>query len=107
MGLKHSEETWPVASCHNLPRENLHLGARGADPLWGIFEVVASSAAVLWAALERAAGQDTEPLYLRLRRSIFPPELEQNNCRWQETRSESVKTKWWKAVIRSVGCCFN
>lgn len=41
-------------------------GWRGGFPPWGLFEVPASSAVMLWVAVEIAGGQDTEPLFHEL-----------------------------------------
>lgn len=86
--------------------ENLHLDARGlAFPLWGIFEVFASSAG--WVLLQIARRQDTKPLFHELPGSdeaLFP-ELQGDNCWWQAKTFLSVT--WEDVFIEGgIGCCY-
>ncbi|XP_030019097.1 cyclin N-terminal domain-containing protein 1 [Sphaeramia orbicularis] len=57
---------------------NLHLDASGGFPPWGIFEVTASSAVMLWVPLEITGRQDTESLFYGLPGSdeALSPELQ-------------------------------
>ncbi len=90
--------------------ENLHLDARGAFRLWGIFEVTASSAVMLWGSLEIAWRQDSEPLFHGPPEWDEPlsPELQGDDCRWQAKRFWSLRLFWKAALLkRGVGCCYN
>lgn len=81
--------------CKMYPRK-LTSGCWGGFPLWGIFEVIASSAVMLWVPLEIARRQDTGPLFHGLLGSdeaLFP-NPQGDDCRWQAKMFWSLRLSW-------------